>query len=136
MRSARGSEQTRIGARGRHASVHNAASVKGGRGSVVSATRAPRTLAALVLLGIANHSVLTASRITISLDALSLGASAFTVGVLMSLYALLPMLSAVAVGRLSDRAGVRPPMLIGSIGLAVGALLPCMIDGLSVLYAS
>src|SRR5262249_19169481 len=51
-----------------------------------------RSLAALILLGIANHSVLTGSRVIVSLDALSMGASPFTVGVLMSLYALLPML--------------------------------------------
>jgi uncharacterized protein (TIGR00297 family) len=50
-----------------------------------------------------------------------MGASPFTVGVLMALYALLPMLLAVAAGRLSDRVGTRRPMLIGSALIALGA---------------
>ena len=72
-----------------------------------------RTLATLILLGIANHAVLTGSRVVVALDALSMGASPFTVGVLMSLYALLPMLLSVAAGRLVDRIGARRPMLVG-----------------------
>jgi MFS family permease len=100
------------------------------------AANGSRTLAVLVVLGVLNHIVLTGSRITVSLNALAQGASAFTVGVLISLYALLPMISAVAVGRLSDRAGVRPPMLAGSLGLALGSVLPCFISGTSVLYIS
>ena len=43
--------------------------------------RATRTLAVLILLGIANHSVLNGSRVIVSLDALSMGASPLTVGV-------------------------------------------------------
>ena len=99
-------------------------------------TRYARTLAVLVPLAIANHVALTGSRITVSLDALSLGASPFTVGILMALYALLPMLCAVAAGRLSDRIGVRRPLLAGSAGLVIGSLLPCLIPGLPALYMS
>jgi len=98
--------------------------------------RDSRTLAVLILLGIANHSVLNGSRVIVSLDALSMGASPFTVGVLMALYALLPMLLAVAAGRLSDRVGTRRPMLIGSALIALGALLPFAIPGLPSLCAS
>jgi MFS family permease len=93
-------------------------------------------LAVLVLLGIANHSVLAGSRIAVSLQALSLGASSFTVGVLISLYALVPMFSAVPVGRLSDRIGVRTPMLAGSAGLMLGSALPWIVPGVPVLYVS
>ena len=100
------------------------------------ARRDSRTLAAVILLGIANHSVLTGSRVIVSLNALSMGASPFTVGVLMALYALLPMLLAVAVGRYSDRAGTRRPMLIGSMLVGVGATLPFALPGLPALFAS
>ena len=48
----------------------------------------------------------------------------------------LPMLCAVAAGRLSDRVGVRGPMLVASIGLVVGTLLPLVISGLTVLFVS
>ena len=100
------------------------------------AERDARTLAALIPLGIANHSVLTGSRVVVSLNALELGASPFTVGVLMSLYALLPMLFAVAAGRSSDRFGTRWPMVFGSAVTGVGATLPFAFPGLPMLYAS
>ena len=100
------------------------------------AERDARTLAGLIPLGIANHSILTGSRVVVSLYALSLGASPFTVGVLMSLYAMLPMLLAVAAGRMSDRFGTRRPMLVGSATIAVGAMLPFAFPGLAMLYAS
>lgn len=95
-----------------------------------------RTLAALIPLGIANHSVLAGSRVVVSLDALSMGASPFTVGVLMALFALLPMALAVAAGRLSDRIGARPPMLAGSALTAAGAALPVAFPGLPSLFAA
>jgi MFS family permease len=94
------------------------------------------TLTALIGLGIANHVVLTGSRVTVTLDALRLGASTATVGLLMALYAILPMFCAVAAGRLTDRIGVRRPMLVGSIALALGASLPVFFPGLTVLFIS
>jgi len=100
------------------------------------AVRDTRTLAALIPLGIANHSVLAGSRVVVSLDALSMGASPFTVGVLISLYALLPMLLAVAAGRLSDRIGTRWPMLVGSAVIGVGATLAFAVPGLPALFGS
>jgi len=93
-------------------------------------------LAVLIPLGIASHTVLSGSRVAVSLAALAQGASAFTVGVLMALYALLPMLAAVATGRLSDRVGVRKPMLAGATGLAVGVSLPLFSLDLWALVAS
>src|SRR6185295_17335998 len=80
----------------------------------VGETRTQRTLVILIVLAIANHSVLAGSRVVVSLDALSMGASPLTVGVLMALYALLPVLLSVAAGRISDRIGTRWPMRIGS----------------------
>ena len=101
----------------------------------VGEARATRTLALLILLGIANHSVLSGSRVIVSLDALSMGASPFTVGVLMSLYALLPMLLSVAAGRVSDRIGTRWPMRVGSALIAIGAILPVALPGFPALFA-
>ena len=79
--------------------------------------------------------MLTGSRVTVSLYALSLGASPFVVGTLMGLYAFLPMWLRVAAGRLSDRIGVRRPMLVGSFGIALGAALPCVLPGMPALFA-
>lgn len=93
-------------------------------------------LPTLIALGIANHVVLTGARVVVSLHALSLGASAATVGTLMALFAILPMLLAIAAGRMADRTGVRGPMLAGSCGVALAALLPVVTPGLVALFAT
>jgi MFS family permease len=94
------------------------------------------TLTAMIALGVLNHIVLTGNRVTVSLEALRLGASTAVVGVLLALYALLPMICAVAAGRLSDRIGVRRPMLVGSIALAAGSALPALVPGFTALFIS
>lgn len=90
----------------------------------------------LIVLGIANHLTLNGMRVTVSLDALALGASAATVGGLLALFALLPMFLGIAAGRLADRIGVRKPMLAGSIGMAVSAIIPTVLPGLPALFVA
>jgi MFS family permease len=90
----------------------------------------------LIGLGICNHLVLTGSRVAVSLDALSLGANAATVGTLLALFALLPTLFAIPAGRLADRVGVRGPMLAGSIGVAGAAIIPTAVPGLPALFVT
>jgi pyridoxamine-phosphate oxidase len=108
------------------------------RGYAVTAggVRTQRTLVILIALAIANHSVLNGSRVLVSLNALSMGASPLTVGVLMALYALLPVLLSVTAGRVSDRIGTRWPMRIGSALIAFGAMLPLAFPGFPALFAS
>lgn len=91
---------------------------------------------ALIALAIVNHSVMAGSRVTVSLYALSIGASPLVVGTLMGLYAFLPIWLSVAAGRLSDRVGVRRPMLWGSCGIALGAALPCIRPGIASLFVA
>ena len=62
-----------------------------------------RTLYFLIFITLLNHSVFAGMRVSVSLYAIHLHATPFTVGVLMALYALLPMLSAISMGRLIDR---------------------------------
>jgi predicted MFS family arabinose efflux permease len=90
----------------------------------------------IVLLCLLNHSGFGGSRMAIALYALELGANQFTVGVLMALYGLFPMLLAVYVGKLADRVGPRLPMLVGTAGVMVGLLLPALLPGLVALYAA
>ena len=90
----------------------------------------------LIVLGIANHLTLNGMRVTVSLDALALGASAATVGGLLALFALLPMFLGIAAGRLADRIGVRKPMLAGSIGMAASAIIPTVLPGLPALFVA
>ncbi len=88
------------------------------------------------MLGIFNHTVLAGSRVTVSLYALSQGASPLAVGVLIGLYAFLPMWLGIYAGRLSDRIGVRRPLLVGSCGIALGAAVPVAWPGLGPLFLS
>jgi MFS family permease len=104
------------------------------RPRVPSVLKSEQTLLALILLGIVNHVVLGGSRVAVSLKALSLGASTFTVGLLMALYALLPMLLAVTAGRWADVFGARRPMTIGTVAIAIAALIPWLADGLAPLF--
>ena len=90
----------------------------------------------IVLLCTLSHSGFGGSRVAISLYALELGATQFTIGLLMALYAIVPLLLAVHVGRLADRVGPRVPMLIGTAGITVGLLLPPLFPGMVSLYVS
>src|SRR5260221_180608 len=93
-----------------------------------------RTLYFLIFITLLNHSVFAGMRVSVSLYAIHLHATPFTVGVLMALYALLPMLSAVSMGRLIDRIGARVPMLVGSVAIALGALVPYLWPTLTALH--
>lgn len=82
-----------------------------------------KLLPAIVLVVLA-HIVFTGARVTSALYALANGASTFTVGVLMALFALVPMLVAVRAGRWLDTAGPRRPLAVACALLATGIALP------------
>lgn len=85
-------------------------------------------------MGMLTHSGFGGSRVIISLYALELGAGQFTVGLLMALFALCPMLLALYAGRLTDRLGPRTPMLIGTAGVFLAMFVPPLFPGMTSLY--
>ncbi len=89
-----------------------------------------------VLLALLNQIALKGSKMLIALYAIELGASPFSLGLLIATYACFPLLLAVYAGRASDRVGVRRPMVLGSIGTALGLLVPVAVPTLPALYAS
>ena len=89
----------------------------------------------LVLI-VLNHIAFGGSRVVVSLYALESGASQMQVGILMALYALCPMLFAIAIGRLADRVGARLPMLLGSCGLGLALLLSVAWPAMATLYVA
>jgi hypothetical protein len=89
----------------------------------------------VILNGLA-HLAFVGCRMTTTLFALELGASRFTVGLLMSLFALLPMLLSVSAGRLIDRTGPRRPLLFALGALACATVLPFVFPSVAVLYLS
>ena len=68
----------------------------------------------VLLLTILLHLAFAGCRVTLSLFALHLQASALTVGVLISLLAAVPLVFSVGWGRTIDRIGVRTPLFIGA----------------------
>ena len=89
-----------------------------------------------VLLNALGHLAFVGCRMTTTLFALQLGASEFTVGVLMSLFALLPTVLSVSAGRLIDRAGPQRPLEVSMGTLALAAALPFAFPSLAALYFS
>jgi predicted MFS family arabinose efflux permease len=100
----------------------------------MSSSRSTLSLYAVVLMTILTHTAFNGSRVTVSLYAIHLNASPLTIGTLMSLYALLPMLLAVTAGRFIDRVGVRLPMLAAAALVSAGCSLPFALESLAALY--
>lgn len=92
------------------------------------------TLALAIVLTVLTHVAFVGSRMTIALYGIKLGATPFTVGMLMALYAFLPMLLAVYAGRQTDRIGARRPMLYSSLGLVASVALPALWPSLAALH--
>jgi predicted MFS family arabinose efflux permease len=88
----------------------------------------------VVLLSILANAALRGSKVLVSLDAIELGASAFTIGVIAALFAVFPLLLAVQAGRISDRIGVRRPILLGALCMSIGLALPAVFGGLAALF--
>jgi MFS family permease len=84
------------------------------------------TLATHIALGVLTHTVFVSARMVGSLYALANGASTFTVGVLMALFALVPMLIAVRAGRWLDAVGPFKPLAAGAALLGAGSVLPAL----------
>lgn len=84
------------------------------------------TLGRIIVLSFLAHLALTSARLTGSLYALAHGASAFTVGVIVALFALVPMLLAVRAGRWIDAVGPRKPFVYGTAMMLGGTVLPAL----------
>jgi MFS family permease len=84
----------------------------------------PLGIRTLIGLSILNHVAFAGVRVSLTLTALHLHAPTFEIGLLLSMYSLLPMLLAIPGGRWIDRIGARWPMLLGTFVIAVGVFLP------------
>jgi len=91
-------------------------------------------LTVVFALTVLSHAGFVGSRVVVSLYALNQQASPLTIGVLLSLYALLPMLLAVTAGRLIDRVGALQPMAWAGAVLVAGIALPFAWPSLHALF--
>jgi MFS family permease len=83
-----------------------------------------------------NMSTFRASRVLISLFAIELGAPQVSIGALIAMYSVFPMLLGMYAGHVSDRLGVGRPMAYGSVGITLGMLVPYLWESMAALYVS
>src|SRR3954467_371072 len=107
-----------------------------GRGELRKEAKRTLQIVYFVVLNCLGHIAFVGVRMTTSLFALGLGGTEATVGVLMALFALLPMLLSVSAGRLIDRIGPRRPLVAAFALLAAGAALPFAAPQIATLYIS
>jgi MFS family permease len=81
---------------------------------------------ATIAVCVANHAAMTGSRFAVSLVGLQLGVSAFGVGVVVALFAIVPMLGSIWIGRWIDHVGARRPALAGMSLTCAGLMLPVL----------
>jgi MFS family permease len=85
-----------------------------------------RAIMSTVVLTAIAHTGFTGARIAVTLGGIELGASAFTAGLLVAFFSLLPMFLSVAVGRLIDRIGPIRPSVWGLVLMSAGILAPLL----------
>jgi MFS family permease len=93
-------------------------------------------LAVVVTFTFFVHIGFTGSKVSISLYAIQQGAGAGTIGVMMAMFAVFPMLLAVVAGKVVDRVGVRRPMLLSCFGISAGIALPSIYESVWTLFVS
>jgi MFS family permease len=74
------------------------------------------------------------AKMLVSLSALGIGATPFQVGVLAALFAAFPLVLAVYAGKVSDRIGVKRPMIAGAFIISCGIATPLAVAGLGGLF--
>ncbi|MEO7743538.1 MAG: MFS transporter [Usitatibacter sp.] len=84
-----------------------------------------------VLLSVLQGISMRGTKILLSLSALSMDATPFQVGVLAAMFAAFPLLLAVHAGKISDRIGVKRPIVWGAVVIAAGISLPLVVSGLA-----
>jgi MFS family permease len=75
-----------------------------------------------------------AANMVLVLYALKLGSSAFVIGLLGAMFAILPMLFSMPAGKLADRYGSRAPLLVCVVGSGLGLLVPWAFPGITAMF--
>ena len=88
----------------------------------------------LVLTAILAHLGFAGSRLAVPLFAVDQGAGPFGVGTIVALYAALPAVLALPMGRMADRIGYKLPLLLGACGIFVSLVLPWIFPSITTLY--
>ena len=93
-------------------------------------------LITLVVVMVLAHLAFTGGRVSISLYAIRQHASTLTVGLLVSLLSIVPMVLSVHLGRWTDLIGANRPTLIGLVAVVAGTLMPALHESIAMLCAA
>ncbi len=93
------------------------------------------TLYVLTLTALSGTAV-RAGNMVLVLYALKLGSSAFVIGLLGAMFAVLPMLFSMPAGRLADRYGSRALLLFCVVGSGLGLLVPWAFPGFTAMFVA
>ncbi len=89
----------------------------------------------IVVIATLEQVAIGGSRVAVSLYALELGADQFTIGMMIALYSLCPMLLSIAIGKFSDRVSPRLPIVVGAAVMVMTLVLPVVFPAIVTLYA-
>jgi MFS family permease len=93
-------------------------------------------ISVVLLVILLNVTAYRGSKLALTLFAIDLGASQISIGVLIAMYSVAPVLLGLYAGKLTDRLGVRMPMIAGTLGVFVALGVPFVFPGLTALYAT
>jgi MFS family permease len=88
------------------------------------------------LVVLLNMSAYRGSKVLVTLFAIEFDASQLLIGMLIAMYSFFPVFLGLYAGRLTDRLGVRLPMIAGSCGVAAALVVPFFFPGLPALFVS
>ena len=97
-------------------------------------TRRAFVLVVTALVGL--HACMAATRMAATLAVLAQGFPEWTVGALLSLYGMAPIVLSLWAGRMADRHGFHRPVTLSVIGALAGALLPVLTQHIAALAIS
>lgn len=83
-----------------------------------------------------NMTAYRGSKVVVTLFAIELGAPQVSIGLIVATYSIFPMLLGLYAGKLTDRLGVRVPMLGGTLGVMTAMVVPYFFNSVTALYVS
>ena len=90
----------------------------------------------ILLIVLINMTAFRGSKVVVTLFAIDLGVPQLYIGALIATYSVFPMLLGLYAGKLTDRLGVRTPMIAGTLGVFTALLVPYVSPGVPTLYVS
>lgn len=90
----------------------------------------------VLMIVLLNMTAFRGSKVVVTLFAMELGAPQLSVGLIIAMYSVFPMMLGLYAGKLTDRLGVRLPMLAGTVGVGLALLVPFFLPRMPALYIS